>query len=97
MTSTRFVLTAIALAAAQAALAQDVQPASVEAAQPPAARTQAPTAPRGAVAAPDAPGAEVAPSSASPSPNTAQPRYIQGNDQVLAPAPRGAVGAGFTY
>ena len=86
MTSTRFVLTAIALAAAQAALAQDVQPASVEAAQPPAARTQAPTAPRGAVAAPDAPGAEVAPSSASPSPNTAQPRYIQGNDQVLAPA-----------
>ena len=76
MTSTRFVLTAMALAAAQAALAQDARPQSAEASQAPSARSEVPAA---------AP-AEGAQSAANPAPNTSQPRYIQGNDQVLAPA-----------
>lgn len=76
MTSTRFVLTAMALAAAQAALAQDVRPQSAEAVQTPSARSEVPAAVP----------AEGAQSAANPAPNTSQPRYIQGNDQVLAPA-----------
>ncbi|PJI99196.1 general secretion pathway protein D [Acidovorax sp. 69] len=87
MISTRFVLTALALAAAQAALAQGAQPPSAETAQAPAARVQAPTPPTGAAAGAEA-GSAVDPAqpSGSTAPSTAQPRYIQGNDQVLAPA-----------
>lgn len=76
MTSTRFVLTAMALAAAQAALAQDARPQSAEAAQTPAARSEAQGAVPNEGAKP--PGNAV--------PSASQPRYIQGNDQVLAPA-----------
>lgn len=76
MTSTRFVLTAMALAAAQTALAQDARPQSAEAAQAPSARSEVPAAVP----------VEGAQSAANPAPNTSQPRYIQGNDQVLAPA-----------
>ena len=77
MTSTRFLLTAMALAAAQAALAQEARPQPVEAAQASSARSEAQaTVP-----------AEGAQSAANPvPPGTSQPRYIQGNDQVLAPA-----------
>lgn len=81
MISNRFVLTALALAAAQAALAQEAQPPTADAAQAPATHTQAVAPPR-AAAISDA----GAPEAAQPSVSTAQPRYIQGNDQVLAPA-----------
>ncbi len=86
MTSIRFVLTAIALAAAQAALAQGAQPTTAEAVQQPAARVQAPASTGSAVTGPDAVTVEAVQPSSSTAPSTAQPRYIQGNDQVLAPA-----------
>ena len=86
MTSTRLVLTALALAASQAALAQQAQTPPAGAVQQPAVNVQL-SAQQGGAATPSESGApEPAQPASSAAPASAQPRYIRGNDQVVAPA-----------
>lgn len=86
MTPYRYAFTAVALAVCQMAAAQ----AQPEAPDSPGTNltteSGAPVIPAGSAAAPNSPAAAVKPQAADAAPASNEPRFIRGNDRVIAPA-----------